>query len=220
MKCANCGRGISITQAYKRAGLCGTCSGSIVWAGKVIPHTYFETLWRGDVCRAYTLAGHAVMACLIGDHGVCGELFNAPLDPMGWGELVPEFEAVSINGPHPDWAKAKSHSLKKLTTVQIILLAGYVAQKKRFEFPDDQVMNRLPFMRKALSISAGYCQEYAGDADVSRSFDLGRGLLFDHMVFTCKVFDRYWGVVAQVANLLMDGRSVSREEISRACNVF
>jgi hypothetical protein len=140
------------------------------------------------------------MAYLILEKGVSDELF---LVSTASRELwLPEVSLLTIENAGAGWARTTS-SLRSLTTVPVVLLAGFIAASRKFNSTEVAFRKKSKIVKQALSFCRGYVAEMSGD-DYPPNFDQIVQDLFDkHWKFAEQAIATHWQIVDELAGRLL-----------------
>ena len=157
--------------------------------------------------RAYQEAGHAVMSYLI------RQGFTDKFVPFDRSLILPAFERVAIEGPSVDWGKI-TFGLGSLITASQVLLAGYAAERIKYDIRGDVLPQDLALVKRAEHLTAAYIEEYAGDSvRAMKKRDRRATQMVRKMLnFVEKTLRTYWVSVEVLANALLQYRSVTEAE--------
>lgn len=158
---------------------------------------------------AYQQAGHALMAYLILEKGITDRLFL--LSSTERDLLLPDVQLLTIEDAGTGWAKT-TFSLRSLTTVPIVLLAGYIATRKKYNLTDVEFSKHSKVVKLALGFCRGYVAEMCGD-DYPPDFDQIVQDLFDkHWEFAEQVIEAHWHVIDALAEHLLAQKTMPTSE--------
>ena len=109
--------------------------------------------------RAYREAGHVVMSYLL----LKG--FANKYVPISKDDILTEFSEVTIKHDSVNWKEITSN-LGSMMTVPQVLLAGYAAEKTKFDFVEEISSQDSKLVESAWSLLDGYVDEYYGNPPV------------------------------------------------------
>jgi hypothetical protein len=156
--------------------------------------------------RAYQEAGHTVMSYLI------RQGFTNKFVPIDRSLILPEFERVAIEGQSADWAKT-TFGLGSLITASQVLLAGYAAERIKYNIREDSLPRNSASVKRAEHLTAAYIEEYAGDGLSASKRDRRAAQLVREMFdFVEKTLRTYWVSVEALANALLQRKSLTEAE--------
>ncbi len=155
--------------------------------------------------RAYREAGHVVMSYLL----LKG--FTNKYVPISRDGILTEFTKVTIEGENTDWTKTTSN-LGSLMTMPQVLLAGYAAEKIKFDIVEDVSSQDPKLLESAWSLLDTYIDEYYETNNPNERHKLTESFLSEVYAYVEENLRLHWASVDQLADLLLEQKSVSKEE--------
>ena len=146
------------------------------------------------------------MAFLIIEKTVADQLFVAEVHPNDRELLLAKIDEITVDGTGPNWGQA-TFSLRSLTTVPIILLAGYIAASRKHNVHDLAFQEKFPAIVQAMQFCYSYVSQFGGD-DLPDSDRHAKGLFDQHWEFAGKAIAANWTVVEIVAAELLNERTL------------
>jgi hypothetical protein len=163
--------------------------------------------------RAYCEAGHAVMAFLILKAGIADNLFLLPVSADTRPYFVAKFEQISIKHTCSNWG-AITYSLASLTTTPMVLLAGYAAERIKYNINEDVTPHCSDLTARAWHLSACYFDEYDRDdsrTDCSERDRWATETLIERYNLVEKELRFHWASVEVLASALLSQEVLSRD---------
>ncbi len=157
--------------------------------------------------RAYREAGHAVMWYLIIKTGLADDLFAAPIQPSDRKNMLAEFQRVIIMGKGTDWGKF-TFSLRSLLTTPLVLLAGNVSEKIKYNIDEDITYKTSSLTSLAHHLIGSHIEEYEQEKYRSESEELQEGLeLVERELRT------NWASVEMLARALLQHKALWAKDV-------
>ncbi len=205
MKCPKCGN-----TTYESIGgqpICPACG----YGSSIYPLWSLQRFSETAEWKAYQESGHAVMAFLIVEKAIADKLFRANVHPNDRKSLLPEVNEISVDNINTPWGHS-TFSLRSLTTVPIVLLAGYIAASRKYHVQNDEFQRKFSVVTGALNFCRAYVSEYGDDA-VPNSEQVAWELFDMHWKFAEESVSTYWTLVEVLANRLLQEKTLAWEKV-------
>jgi hypothetical protein len=155
-----------------------------------------------------------VLSYLIRKKGIADRLFHVPFDPVERSSLLPRFEAITIEGKGPNWGELPPFSLRGLTTVPLVLLAGPVSEAIKYDTYDVGFPRRSKEVKLALHFSHCYVEEMYGENIPYRRKAKAAGKLVEiHREWVRETLCSYWSSVETLARALMEHKTLPESRV-------
>jgi hypothetical protein len=155
--------------------------------------------------RAYRAAGHHLMDYLL-RHGRATKYL-----PMDRTRMLPERRHITINGEGTNWAEHTT-ATGSLLTVPQVLLAGYVAERRKFSPAEAAFGAPSPLVERARGLLRAYGEQYGSSDAPGGAESKAEDRLKALQPYIAKLVRKRWRAVTAVAEALMRQRTLELDE--------